>query len=97
MTLRETLSFSIRFCRCYTRRSSSSAHESLYEAVHRLNRSLRQVRPEKGAARINGAHAILYSDDADATRAALTNMLGTGSVDAGGWLIFARHRPSSIS
>ena len=38
---------------------------------------------------INGAHAILYSDDADATRAALTNMLGTRSVDAGGWLIFA--------
>jgi hypothetical protein len=39
---------------------------------------------------INGAHVILYSDDADATRAALAKMLGTRSVDAGGgWLIFA--------
>ena len=39
---------------------------------------------------INGAHAILYSDDADATRAALAKVLGTRSVDAGGgWLIFA--------
>jgi hypothetical protein len=26
---------------------------------------------------INGAHAILYSDDADATRAALARVLGT--------------------
>jgi uncharacterized glyoxalase superfamily protein PhnB len=39
---------------------------------------------------INGAHAILYSDDADATRAVLARVLGTRSVDAGGgWLIFA--------
>jgi hypothetical protein len=39
---------------------------------------------------IDGAHAIVYSDDADATRAALTRVLGTRSVDAGeGWLIFA--------
>jgi hypothetical protein len=38
---------------------------------------------------VNGAHAILYSDDADATRAALAKALGTRSVDAGGWLIFA--------
>src|SRR5215204_1697556 len=39
---------------------------------------------------INGAHAILYSDDADATRAALARVLGTRTVDAGGgWLIFA--------
>jgi hypothetical protein len=39
---------------------------------------------------INGAHAILYSDDADATRAALAKVLGTRTVDAGGgWLIFA--------
>jgi hypothetical protein len=39
---------------------------------------------------INGAHAILDSDDADATRAALAKVLGTRSVDAGGgWLIFA--------
>jgi hypothetical protein len=44
----------------------------------------------KGAAMINGAHVILYSDDADATRAALARVLGTRSVDAGGgWLIFA--------
>jgi hypothetical protein len=39
---------------------------------------------------INGAHAILYSDDADASRAALAKVLGTRSVDAGGgWLILA--------
>jgi len=39
---------------------------------------------------INGAHANLYSDDADATRSALAKVLGTRSVDAGGgWLIFA--------
>jgi hypothetical protein len=39
---------------------------------------------------INGAHAILYSDDAEATRAALAKVLRTRSVDAGGgWLIFA--------
>ena len=45
---------------------------------------------------INGAHAILYSDDADATRATLAKVLGTRSVDAGGgWLIFALPRPRS--
>jgi hypothetical protein len=39
---------------------------------------------------ITGAHAILYSDDADATRTALAKVLRTRSVDAGGgWLIFA--------
>jgi catechol 2,3-dioxygenase-like lactoylglutathione lyase family enzyme len=39
---------------------------------------------------INGAHVILYSDDADATRATLAKVLGTRLVDAGGgWLIFA--------
>src|SRR4030095_16062529 len=39
---------------------------------------------------INGAHAILYSDAAGATRAALARVLGTRSVDAGGgWLLFA--------
>jgi hypothetical protein len=39
---------------------------------------------------INGMHAILYSQDADATREALRQVLGTRSVDAGGgWLIFA--------
>jgi hypothetical protein len=38
----------------------------------------------------HGAHAILYSDDADATRAILAKVLGTRSVDAGGgWPIFA--------
>jgi hypothetical protein len=39
---------------------------------------------------INGAHAILYSDDADATRPALVKVLGTRTVDAdGGWPILA--------
>jgi hypothetical protein len=44
----------------------------------------------KDAAMINGAHAILYSDDADATRTTLAKVLGTRTVDAGGgWLILA--------
>jgi hypothetical protein len=39
---------------------------------------------------INGAHAVLYSHDADATRAVLAKVWGTRSVDAGeGWRIFA--------
>jgi hypothetical protein len=39
---------------------------------------------------INGAHAIFYSNDAEATRTALAKVLGTRLVDAGGgWLIFA--------
>lgn len=39
---------------------------------------------------ITGAHAILFSRDADADRAFLADVLGLGSVDAGGgWLLFA--------
>src|SRR3954447_6734499 len=39
---------------------------------------------------ITGVHAILYSDDAAADRAFLSDVLGLASVDAGdGWLIFA--------
>ena len=39
---------------------------------------------------IIGAHAILYSADADADRAFLRDVLGFSSIDAGGgWLIFA--------
>ena len=39
---------------------------------------------------ITGAHAIIYSTDADATRAFLRDTLGFDSVDSGGgWLIFA--------
>jgi catechol 2,3-dioxygenase-like lactoylglutathione lyase family enzyme len=39
---------------------------------------------------INGAHAIIYSRDADADRAFVRDTLGWRSVDAGhGWLIFA--------
>ena len=38
---------------------------------------------------ISGAHVILYSQDAEADRAFLGNVLGFPSVDAGhGWLIF---------
>jgi catechol 2,3-dioxygenase-like lactoylglutathione lyase family enzyme len=38
---------------------------------------------------ITGAHAILYSADADADRAFLRDVLGLSGVDAGGgWLIF---------
>jgi hypothetical protein len=39
---------------------------------------------------INGAHAIIFSKDADAVRSFLRDALGLSSVDAGGgWLIFA--------
>lgn len=39
---------------------------------------------------ITGVHALLYSHDADATRAFFRDVLELGSVDAGrGWLIFA--------
>jgi catechol 2,3-dioxygenase-like lactoylglutathione lyase family enzyme len=39
---------------------------------------------------INGLHAIVFSEDADATRAFLRDVLGFAHVDAGGgWLIFA--------
>ena len=38
---------------------------------------------------LSGAHVIIYSKDADADRAFLTDVLGFPSVDAGrGWLIF---------
>ncbi|HEX2028829.1 MAG TPA: hypothetical protein VHF25_12615 [Nitriliruptorales bacterium] len=36
----------------------------------------------------SGAHVIVYSHDAEADRAFLVDLLGTGYVDAGdGWLI----------
>ena len=39
---------------------------------------------------ITGAHAIIFSSDAHADRAFFKDVLGLGSVDAGGgWLIFA--------
>jgi catechol 2,3-dioxygenase-like lactoylglutathione lyase family enzyme len=39
---------------------------------------------------ITGAHAVLFSEDAEAVRALLRDALGLESVDAGGgWLIFA--------
>ena len=69
---------------------TSGAHESLYEAIHRLDVPYPRSGHRKDAALINGAHAIPYSDAADATRATLAKILGTRSVDAGGgWLIFA--------
>ena len=39
---------------------------------------------------ITGVHAIVYAEDAEATRAFLRDVLDLPSVDAGrGWLIFA--------
>lgn len=39
---------------------------------------------------ISGAHTVIYSADADRTRAFFRDVLGLDSVDAGhGWLIFA--------
>lgn len=46
---------------------------------------------------ISGAHAIIYSKDADADRAFLRDVLGLDNVDAGGgWLIFGLP-PSEIA
>ena len=39
---------------------------------------------------INGAHVVIYSEDAEADRAFFRDVLGFSCVDAGhGWLIFA--------
>ena len=39
---------------------------------------------------INAAHVVIYTRDAGADRAFFRDVLGLGSVDAGGgWLIFA--------
>ena len=39
---------------------------------------------------ITGVHAVLYTREADADRAWLTDVLGLASIDAGGgWLVFA--------
>jgi hypothetical protein len=66
------------------------AHLSWYEASTASFVSYTSSDHRKDANLINGAHAILYSDDAEATRAALAKVLGTRSVDAGGgWLILA--------
>jgi hypothetical protein len=54
---------------------TSSAHEALVEAIHRLDVPYTSSGHRKDAAMINGAHAILYSDDADATRATLAKVL----------------------
>lgn len=45
---------------------------------------------------INGFHTIIYSDDADATRAFFSEVLGWPHIDAGqGWLIF-KTKPSEL-
>ena len=46
---------------------------------------------------ISGAHAIIYSQDADADRAFFRDVLGLGNIDlGGGWLVFALP-PSEIA
>jgi hypothetical protein len=50
----------------------------LYEAIHCLDRSYSGYGHRKDAAMINGAHAILYSDDAEATRATWPRSSGPG-------------------
>ena len=45
---------------------------------------------------ITGYHSIIYSDDPEATRAFLRDVLGWGHIDAGGgWLIF-KTPPSEV-
>jgi hypothetical protein len=47
----------------------------LYEVIHRLDAHTTSSGHRRDAAMINGAQAILYSDDADATRAILAKLL----------------------
>jgi hypothetical protein len=68
-----------------------------YEAIHRLDVPYTSSSHRKDADMINGAHAILYSDDADATRATLAKALGTRSVDAGGGLLIFALPPAEIA
>jgi hypothetical protein len=74
----KTLSFATSTLPLLHASLTSGAHKSLYEAIHRLDRSLQRSGHRKDAPMINGAHSILYSDDAEATRAALAKVLGTG-------------------
>jgi hypothetical protein len=46
---------------------------------------------------ITGAHAILYSADADATWAALAKVLSTRSVDAGGGCLLFALPPAELA
>src|SRR5919197_4685115 len=47
---------------------------------------------------INGLHAILFSEDAHRLRTFLGEVLGFGSVDAGGgWLIFGPLPPAELA
>ena len=65
----------------YTAATHVSGHGDLPPLAPRNGR-LRSV--------ITGAHAIIFSKDADAVRSFLRDALGLPSVDAGGgWLIFA--------
>src|SRR5262245_16812873 len=51
----------------------------------------------QGASMINGAHVIVYSNDAEADRAFLRDVLGLPHVDVGGgWLIFGMP-PSEVA
>src|SRR3954466_15010991 len=53
--------------------------------------------PRMGRAMITGAHAIIYSKDADKDRAFFRDVLGMKSVDSGGgWLIF-KLPPSEVA
>ena len=50
-----------------------------------MSRSVQEAR-----AAITGVHALIYTPEADALRAVLSDAIGWSSVDAGeGWLIFA--------
>ena len=90
MAYRETLSFGTSTLPLLHVLLASDAHEAWYEAIDRPDIPYTRSGHRKDAAIVNGAHAILYSDNADATRATLAKVLGTRSVDAGGgWLIFA--------
>jgi hypothetical protein len=64
---RETLSFATSTLPLLHVTLTSGAHESWYEASTASTVLSSGSGHRKDAAMINGAHAILYSDDADAT------------------------------
>src|SRR6185436_11115727 len=64
-------------------------HVSLHDRRSRRRGSGELVIPEGGKPMITGAHAIIYSTNADADRAFLRDVLRFTHVDVGdGWLIF---------
>ncbi|MFI6150733.1 VOC family protein [Streptomyces sp. NPDC051109] len=77
--------------------SSNPAEDVLDLGVSGCRGHDRQHVDAQGPAMISGAHVILYSQDAEADRAFIRDVLGFPGIDAGGgWLIF-KLPPSEVA